>query len=276
MEKKLQYTKFRNQTLPSREESQEVANSLNTTIHSAMHDLRSPLNVIKPYVDFLKRVDDSERQERILNRMKSAVEKMELVISKFTKYSDLLCERMPEAESINFTEIYTEVKNEISQQYPDVNCQLELSNDLGRYLFLYPPKYLRMILKILLDNAFKYRSEERDLRVKVSVGMVNEDLLLELEDNGAGFPSYFSFEEAFIPFAKNANPYRGTGLGLASLKYMVEKNKGEIYGNSSEDGTAFILKLKPYSLLNGINSSKTKETLKGVGIKDLNNVARVS
>jgi K+-sensing histidine kinase KdpD len=276
MKKYTQKSKPQTDHPSAKEKSQHFVASFNTTIHSAMHDLRSPLSVVKPYIDFLKRIDDAEKQEAILDRMKVAVEKMEVVINKFVKYSDLICEDSPKVERVEFREIFNEVYKEIIQQYPQVQNDVVIQDELDGMPFSYPPKYLKLVLKILLDNAFKYRSEERKLKIKINITMIHDDLLLEMKDNGMGFPACFSFEEAFVPFAKNTSPSKGTGLGLASLKYMVEKNEGEVYGSSSEDGTAFIIKLKPYPMEANRNQIKSEILKKDIGYIGRPNVTRVS
>ena len=267
---------FNLEKLESAEDTQHLASSLNTTIHSAMHDLRSPLNVIKPYVDFLKKIDDSEKQEAILDRMKNAVEKMEVLINKFVKYSDLICESNPAVETILFKDIFQQVCRDIKYQYLHVEHDIKLLDESQDSPFSFPPKYLTLILRILLDNSFKYRSPERSLKVQISVSVIHDDLMIEMKDNGMGFPECFSFEEAFVPFAKNASPSRGAGLGLASLRYMIQKNRGEVYGQSSADGTAFIIKLKPYPVFNSDHPHQSSTTDKDLEYKDRLGITMVS
>ncbi len=276
MEKRINSLKFKKQESALNTSPPELAESLNTTIHSAMHDLRSPLNVIKPYVDFLKKVDDSEKQEAILDRMKSAVEKMEVLINKFVRYSDLICEGIPKVEHLSFKDIYKQVRREVKLEYLEVPSKIEFRDESGGAPFPFPPKYLRLILRILLENSFKYRSPERFLKIRISIAMINTDLMIEMRDNGMGFPECFSFEEAFVPFAKNASPVRGAGLGLASLKYMIERNQGEVHGQSSEDGTAFIIKLKPYPIFNTRTPNRSSSLNKDVGPRDMPNITMVS
>jgi len=125
----------------------------------------------------------------------------------------------------------------------------ELIKEFDRSASLsYPVPYLRSIIRSLLDNAVLYRSEDRDLVVRVTLARKGDDkVLLQFEDNGIGIDVEQHRHALFQPFQRFSNRGEGRGLSLHLIKTMVEKNGGRIelvsYFNK---GTSITLFLKSY------------------------------
>jgi light-regulated signal transduction histidine kinase (bacteriophytochrome) len=221
--------------------------SFNKVIHSGFHDLCVPLCTIKPYVDFLKEIDDKEKEQIILERMKTAVEKMEMIMKRFVEYADLLWETNPQIDLVNIYQEIDKVKKGISLCFPELNYSINTSFDSGLEI-LFPEKYIHKVFAILIENTIRYRETDKDPCIDISVCKVDDGLTIRFKDNGTGFPEYFDKTKAFTPFEKSAHPNRGIGLGLVYLKQIVEKNGGTVDFNSSNEGTIFRIKLQSYKL----------------------------
>jgi signal transduction histidine kinase len=98
----------------------------------------------------------------------------------------------------------------------------------------------------LLDNAVKYRSEDRPLTVEIT-GEVREGMAFyTVRDNGSGIP-----EEAlqrvwnvFYQPARSGDARKGEGIGLPLVKRITEKNGGSIRVESKEGaGSVFHVQL---------------------------------
>jgi len=249
--KHLNCVKVNSSFLASTKEHPKVsspAKTLNKAIHAAMHDVRSPLTTIKPYLDFLKKIDDQTKRDEILDRMKEGIIKMELLMNGLVKYADLICEDSMQIEEINSANFQKIVERQAVFFQSFHACQFQFENTLP-FSYHYPKGYLEEVIIILLDNAFKYQSSERNLKLCFSLEQKDGNVLLQIKDNGQGMPESFSPEIAGKAFSKNTNPQRGIGLGFSYIQSMVEKNGGSFDFISSKEGTMVMVKMKTYDKL---------------------------
>lgn len=98
----------------------------------------------------------------------------------------------------------------------------------------------------LLDNAVKYRSEERPLHLVVSSRDLDDDRLeITIQDNGIGIRRddlKKIFDKFYRVSTGNLHDVKGFGLGLAYVKKMVTELGGEITVESEfKQGTKFII-----------------------------------
>ena len=99
----------------------------------------------------------------------------------------------------------------------------------------------------LLDNAVKYRSEERPLNLTVGSRNIDNDTALEVTvaDNGIGIRRD-DLKKVFDKFYRvstgNRHDVKGFGLGLAYVRKMVDELGGTISVESEfGQGTKFII-----------------------------------
>ena len=100
----------------------------------------------------------------------------------------------------------------------------------------------------LLDNAVKYRNEERPLNLQISTHDVAGDRLeIIVADNGIGIRKEDLkrvFEKFYRVSTGNRHDVKGFGLGLAYVEKMIREFGGEIHVESElNKGTKFIIKL---------------------------------
>ena len=98
----------------------------------------------------------------------------------------------------------------------------------------------------LLDNAVKYRSQERPLRLQVNSRDIGEDSLeVTVADNGIGIRRddlKKIFEKFYRVNTGNRHDVKGFGLGLAYVRKMVDELGGTINVESEINvGTKFII-----------------------------------
>jgi two-component system, OmpR family, phosphate regulon sensor histidine kinase PhoR len=99
----------------------------------------------------------------------------------------------------------------------------------------------------LMDNAVKYRSSDRDLKLDVSTWNEKGRLMISIKDNGIGIKKEH-LKKVFDRFYRvptgNVHNVKGFGLGLAYVKKIVENHNGTIRAESEQNsGTEFIISL---------------------------------
>ena len=101
------------------------------------------------------------------------------------------------------------------------------------------PARMRQVVTNLLQNALQASPD--DASVEVSVKQVRGRLRIRFRDHGAGIPPGDE-ERIFEPF--HTKRVRGTGLGLAVARRIVELHGGEIEASQHADGGAvFVVEL---------------------------------
>jgi signal transduction histidine kinase len=104
---------------------------------------------------------------------------------------------------------------------------------------------LRQVLHNLLGNAVKYSRDREEAVVNVWSSSDEREHVVFVRDNGAGFDEQFA-ERLFQPFRRlhDAREFEGNGVGLASVKRIVERHGGRVWAESQRGmGATFAFSL---------------------------------
>ncbi|TPN86549.1 histidine kinase [Mesorhizobium sp. CU2] len=121
----------------------------------------------------------------------------------------------------------------------------EVRLDLGATRIESDRLALEQVFANLLDNAVKYRSRERPLKIDVGARIVpGNRVAIEIVDNGRGIAPQ-DLERVFELFRRaGAQDQPGEGIGLAYVRSVVRRLGGDISVKSALDaGTTFRLEL---------------------------------
>ena len=93
------------------------------------------------------------------------------------------------------------------------------------------PVQLVQLFQNLIDNAIKYRGEDKQ-RIHISAERNEKEWVFSVRDNGIGIPSEYS-ERIFKIFQRVPDrKASGSGIGLATCKRIVERRGGRIWVES--------------------------------------------
>ena len=92
---------------------------------------------------------------------------------------------------------------------------------------------LRVVIENLLGNAWKYTGEQEEAVIEFGESKYKGKQAYFVRDNGAGF-DMASAGKLFAPFQRfhDSDRFKGHGVGLATVKRIINRHKGEIWAQS--------------------------------------------
>lgn len=209
------------------------------------HDLKDPLGAVALRVLTAARQRDLDPKLRdTFDRVARQVERMDHIITGLLEFARAGANPPPGARA-DLGEILEEVASEKRPAADAVGAELQLDAFSPAELAC-TPGALTSVLSNLLGNAVKYIAEGKQIPRRIAVHVKEHAgvVRVEVEDNGPGLPPG-SEARVFEPFYRlTMSKQPGIGLGLATVKKIVEAYKGRIGVDSKpDDGSTFWFEL---------------------------------
>lgn len=220
-------------------ESLEQRKLLNASVS---HDLRTPITVLKGYLDYLeKNIPQDKLTEDMLfdtvSSMQGAVNRLELYVESVRDIEKIETIEI-EKRSENVKLLWNELRSNVRQLAG--NKEIILSNDITVDKIQIDKGVFFRILENLLQNALRYAEKQ----VSINLSHKKDFLTLTVKDDGKGF-SAADLEKATTVFYSNDKEKQHFGIGLSVCKILCEKHGGLLYvGNQKEKGACVTAKLK--------------------------------
>ena len=195
------------------------------------HDLRAPIRVVEGFTKIIKE-DYGRLLDRVgndhLDRILGAAARMNNMIDALlalTKLSSKPLARQP----VNLSQLATYVADDLRRQHPERTVAIVIEPGL---LVQGDPTLLRVVVENLLGNAWKYTGKAAQGQIWFERVDGAADTFC-IRDNGAGFDMRFA-DRLFGVFQRlhSANDFPGTGVGLASVRRIVRRHGGDIWGEA--------------------------------------------
>jgi len=187
----------------------------------AAHELRTPLQSLRLALHVLR---TSPGQSLALERALRSARRMQQIIDDVLRFSRSGGAPEPGVRCV-VGAVVSEVLAELGPRAGEVG--LALSTELQEGLAVaMAPGHLRIIVSNLVGNALKYGASEGG-RVTVRAAARGGSVVLSVSDTGAGI-SPEARARLFEPFYRGSNKPDGYGLGLATVKRLVEAHGGKV------------------------------------------------
>ena len=237
------------------ERLQQSNRELEDFAYVASHDLQEPLRKIQAFGDRISRRcrdDMDERSQDYLDRMLRAAERMSRLIDDLLRFSRVTTHaEAPEQVELDqmVKEILDDLIVRLQETEGDVACGTLPVIEADR-------TQIRQVFQNLISNALKFSKPDVPPEVTISSTLVTalgDDVDGEgadevrfpeesgvlwytfvVADNGIGFDMKYA-EKIFSPFQRlhgRSSGYKGTGIGLAIVRKIVERHGGTIHAES--------------------------------------------
>jgi signal transduction histidine kinase len=224
----------------------------NDFLATVTHELKTPLSSMRVLVDTLLdgRVTDAKQAEEYLVLVSKENERLSRLIDNFLTFSRM--ERNKQAFEITQTrpaDIAKAAAEAVRTKFDKTNCKFTLTIDEsaagGLPAVSADKDALVTVLVNLLDNAYKYSYDDKQIEMKVFTG--SGSVCFSVKDNGIGMSRrvvkkiFNKFYQADNSLSRRAG---GCGLGLSIVKFIVDAHKGSITVESEPGkGSTFIVKI---------------------------------
>jgi signal transduction histidine kinase len=216
---------------------QERATQLEEFAGRVAHDVRGPLAPVMIALQVAARVNDErtqrmvERGERSLKRVVSLVDDL-LGFAMGASKADLGA-RTPMKDAV------AGLVNEVEPLAAERKAEVQVG-DVDDVVVACAPGVLASILSNLVRNAIKYLGGRETRRVTIRAASRGPNVCIEVEDTGPGIPSELH-AKLFEPYIRGPRTTEGgLGLGLATVKRLVEAHGGSVTFRSVDDqGSTF-------------------------------------
>ena len=93
---------------------------------------------------------------------------------------------------------------------------------------------VEVLLQNLMDNARKFTRDEAKPIIEVGEQQVDGETTYFVKDNGVGFDVAY-VDNIFVPFHRlHRQSFEGAGVGLATVRRVVERHGGKVWADSEE------------------------------------------
>jgi len=229
------------------EKSQELERSnkeLEQFAYVASHDLQEPLRMVASFTQLLERkykdkLDD--KAQEYINFAVDGAKRMQGLIDDLLTFSKTGLKDVPKS-TVDLNKVCQHVIRDLGVLISESNAIVEIG--LMPEIYANETQMNQLFLN-LIGNGLKYKSERSPI-IKVDVQKIGEgQWQFSVTDNGIGIDKQY-FNKLFVIFQRlhTRKEYKGTGIGLALCKKIVENYNGRIWVESIVGhGTTFYFTL---------------------------------
>jgi two-component system, sensor histidine kinase and response regulator len=225
-----------NQELSERVDELAAANAeLESFSYTVSHDLRAPLRQVSGFVallqESLKGASRPETDEYI-QLIQDAVTRMGRLIDDLLSFSRVgrvelkrsLVDLVPLVQQVQHTLAPAVAGREVRWTIGELP---EVRGDAAM---------LRQVLASLIDNALKFSRTRARAEVEIGARREGTDFVFFVRDNGVGFDPRYA-DKLFGVFQRlhSSAQFEGTGIGLASVRRIVQRHGGRTWAESTPD-----------------------------------------
>ena len=222
-----------------------VNRELEAFSYSVSHDLRSPLNTIDGFSQLMERMSldkVGDQGRHYLSRIRAGTRQMGELIEGLLTLAKLSRDPL-RAATVDLATMARQVIQACREREPQRQVEVHIQESLPA---LGDPLLLSVVMHNLVGNAWKFTSLQPCARIDVGHEIGDDgEIAYFIRDNGAGFDMAYA-DKLFGTFQRlhSSSDYAGTGIGLATVKRIIERHAGRVWARAAEgQGATFYFTL---------------------------------
>jgi len=222
-------------------ELKSMNKELEAFTYISSHDLQEPLRKIQTFAGRILDKENqnlSEKGKTYFSLMQGAAERMQKLIDDLLAFSRLNTSER-EFERVNLKTVVDDVTANLTEYIKDKQATIDVGEMCEADIIVFQ---IRQLMHNLISNALKFSKSETKPHIKIKSRIIEGGKLkvknlnpdknychISVSDNGIGFDEKYN-EKIFEVFQKlhSKDEYPGTGIGLATVKKIVQHHNGII------------------------------------------------
>ncbi|WP_336333162.1 ATP-binding protein [Pseudomonas putida] len=208
--------------------------------YSVSHDLRAPLRHIAGYTELLGEIEGqglSERGKRFLQHIEEAAHFAGSLVDNLLNFSQMGRSAL-RLSDVDLNTLVDTIRNELA---PDYEGRAIIWDIAPLPKVIGDPAFINLALQNLISNAIKYTRGRTPARIQISAVQHPDETEICIRDNGVGFDMAYA-NKLFGVFQRlhRMEDFEGTGIGLASVRRIIERHDGRVWADGQIDqGASF-------------------------------------
>lgn len=207
-------------------------NELEAFTYSVSHDLKQPLRGISGYTTLIQEDFSDNLSGEINNyfdKILKATKRMGDLIESLLILSRILRKDIKKIQT-NLSNLAKEIIEDLRVANPDRKVEVKIQPNIFAFV---DPGLIRNVLENLFQNAWKFSSKKSDAKIEFGFYYNQGINNYYVKDNGVGFKMEY-VEKLFTPFNRlhSEKEFEGSGIGLASVKKIIDKHGGRVWAES--------------------------------------------
>ncbi|WP_407430126.1 two-component regulator propeller domain-containing protein [Arcticibacter sp.] len=205
------------------------------------HELRTPLTLIlNPIEELAQREDLSKQGRSYVEIVRKNANRMVRFINQLLDLRKVQSGKASlKITSVDLVALLRNVTYYFEETARQNNIELQLDSSRDVMLVQADEEKLDIVIYNLLSNAFKFSPPGKKIRVEVSDSENEGNFVVRIHDQGSGVPVnklQKIFELYYQDEAKDGLQLKGTGIGLALSRELVDLQGGKIFASVNGDG----------------------------------------
>lgn len=201
-------------------------------VANVSHELRTPLSLIRMYAETLEmgRIKDPKKTKSYYQTIIYESQRLSQLINNILDFSRIESNRKRyQFQRTPIRPIIEEVLDMYNYQFQKCNVDIVIDfvNDVPD-LFLDKDAVIQVMIN-LIDNAIKFSPETKSLQLRIV--QTNQEVEVSLQDQGMGIPvaeQKLIFNKFYRASDTLVHDTKGSGLGLALVKHIMDIHKGQV------------------------------------------------
>ncbi len=224
----------------SNEDLQAANEELEAFTYSASHDLRTPVRHVMGFAELAEKALEKGQYDKVgrsLDVVKQGALRMTSLIDGMLLLSRSGRQDL-HVQPVDLNTLVVQARHDVAAEFGShpVRWQVgELPTVMGDH------SLLQQVVTNLLSNAVKYSARREVSEVKIWGEDLGSEWTIRVQDNGVGFaPQYAQKLFGIFQRLHTEKEFKGTGIGLATMKRIVHKHSGRVFAESDgQTGATF-------------------------------------
>lgn len=217
--------------------------SLGKLIAGVAHEVKTPLAIIKPRLQYWKSKIDNDNNIVLSELINS--ESIQMIVNQIDRLSILVNKLLVfskpaknQIKQVNLSNLILEIIQTLQERYEN-QVVFSLKNDDSGDTVMADPNGLEQVLLNIIINSIEAANHQA--HIEIETGHTNKESVISIKDDGPGIPQELA-GKIFDPFFSTKD--QGSGLGLSIAYEIISAHKGRIeFFPNQPTGTVFKLTL---------------------------------